>query len=164
MMENRELEPEGQISLRPVTENDREFLIRVISDLRQGELALTGWDYRQKRIFIEHQLHAQTTHYLAVYPGSTHEIICWNGGPAGRLFTDRGPKEIAILDITVLTEFRRRGIGTALITGLQAEANRDGRSVRIYLESFNPSRVLFEKLGFKVTGQQEHNLKYVWQP
>ena len=163
-MEEANDQPQYEITLRPVTADDREFLIGVISDVRRDELALTMWDDQQKRWFIEHQLDAQSNHYQAVYPRSKHEIILSNGESVGRLFTDRGTSEIAILDITVLTQFRRRGIATFLIKALQSEAEKTERAVRIFVESYNPSRHLFERLGFKIAEVQEHNLKYVWTP
>jgi RimJ/RimL family protein N-acetyltransferase len=138
---------EPQISLRPVTPGDREFLLRVYASSRETELAALPWDAAMKNTFIEHQYSAQTAHYQEAYPAATHDIVLADGVPCGRLYVDRRDGEIAILDVNVLPEFRRRGIATRIIEGLKAEAR--GRSVRVYVETFNPSQKLFAELGFK---------------
>lgn len=136
-----------QITMRPVTPEDREFLLTVYASSRESELAMVPWDEAMKRLFVEHQYGAQTAHYLEVYPSATHDIVLTDGVPCGRLYVNRSEAEIAILDINVLPEFRRRGIGTHIIEGLKAEAA--GRSVRVYVESYNPSQKLFSELGFE---------------
>ncbi|MBX7054056.1 MAG: GNAT family N-acetyltransferase [Pyrinomonadaceae bacterium] len=138
---------ELQITMRPVTPGDLEFLLEVYASSREAELAMLPWDAAMKRTFVEHQYGAQTAHYLEAYPSATHDIISTGGAACGRLYVVRGENEIAILDINVLPEFRRRGIATRIIEGLKAEAR--GRSIRVYVETFNPSQKLFAELGFK---------------
>ena len=74
---------------------------------------------------------------------------------------DRRTDEIAILDIAVLPEFRRRGIGAGTIRDLQNEAA--GRTLSVYVEGFNPSLQLFEKLGFKPVSNDGVNLRLEWR-
>ena len=157
-------EQDYTVALSPASEGDREFLIRVYADGRRDELARAMWTDEQTRMFVEHQLDAQTRHYHTVYPNSTHEIIRWNDEPAGRLFLDRGLNEIAILDITVLSDYRCRGIASRLVEELQKEASAHAKPVRIYVESFNPCAAFFIKRGFQVTEQDGVNVKYVWMP
>ena len=52
-----------------------------------------------------------------------------------------------------MPEFRGRGIGTALVTELFAEADASGRSVSIHVERNNPARRLYERLGFQDVGE-----------
>jgi ribosomal protein S18 acetylase RimI-like enzyme len=52
-----------------------------------------------------------------------------------------------------MPEFRGRGIGTALVTQLFAEADASGRSVSIHVESNNPARRLYVRLGFQGVGE-----------
>lgn len=69
---------------------------------------------------------------------------------------------IAILDLTVVPEYGKKGTGSLLIRELQAEAARVGKSLRIYIENFNPSQELFRKLGFEVTDDSGVNLRFEW--
>lgn len=92
MKRSDDVEPtnEGSVTLSAVTDADREFLIRVYAEARGSELARTTWTEGQILEFVEHQLDAQTRHYHAVYPNSTHEIISLNDEPAGRILPVRG--------------------------------------------------------------------------
>src|SRR4029079_3259588 len=82
------------------------------------------------------------------YPGAEFQIILFKSQPAGRLSVHRRPKEIRIMDIALLPEFRGRGIGTTLLKDILAEGERTGRSVSIHVEGFKPALRLYERLGF----------------
>jgi ribosomal protein S18 acetylase RimI-like enzyme len=151
------------ITLHPVTGEDREFLITVYQASREIELAMTPWDAEQKRAFAALQLEAQTVHYNELYPDARHDIIFYNDVPAGRLCVNRGQTQIAILDITVLNEYRKKGIATALVKELLAEAAEAQKTVRIYVESFNPSQNLFKGLGFETASEEGVNLRLEWR-
>ena len=154
---------DDRIHLRPVTADDREFLLSVYAASREIELSMVPWDAAQRRLFVEHQSNAQTCHYETEYHDVKHDIILYDDDPAGRLFVSRGdPEQIAILDLTVMPEYRKKGIGSRLIRELQAEAARVGKSLRIYIENFNPSQELFRKLGFEVTDDSGVNLRFEW--
>jgi ribosomal protein S18 acetylase RimI-like enzyme len=147
-----------KITLRPVTADDREFLLQVYAASREIELAMVPWDDAAKRAFVEHQFDAQRTFYDKEYKNVTHQIVLFDGEPAGRLYLSRGPEQTAIMDLTVLPEFRSRGIATHLIRQLQAES----RPLRVFVESWNPSQKLFTKLGFSVVSQDESSIRLEW--
>lgn len=150
------------IRLRPAAAGDREFLLRAYAASRAIELSSVSWDDTQIAAFVEHQLDAQTSYYREKYADAAHDIILLDGEAAGRLYVHRGETEISILDITVLTERRKNGIGTALIEGLQKEAAACGRTVSVYVENFNPSQNLFRSLGFSAVGGDEMNILFEW--
>jgi ribosomal protein S18 acetylase RimI-like enzyme len=138
--------------LRPATEADRPFLVDLYASTRADELALVDWDDDTKRAFVEHQFSAQDAHYREHYDGATFDVVEADGRPAGRLYVHRGQEDIRIMDIAVTPEFRGRGIGTALLEQLMAEAESSGRSLSIHVEMDNPARVLYERLGFVPEG------------
>ena len=161
--QSKRVRPET-LELRPVSEADRDFLLRVYADARRDELERTNWPDEQKRLFVEHQFDAQTRHYREVYPASKHLIINWNDEPVGRLFISSDPEEIAILDVTVLEEYRGRGIGTRIIESLTSDAAASQQRVRIYVEFFNPSGAFFQRRGFEPAEQDGIYIKFVWSP
>jgi ribosomal protein S18 acetylase RimI-like enzyme len=57
------------------------------------------------------------------------------------------------MDIALAPPFRRRGIGTALLDALIAEAQASGRTLSIHVETNNPARRLYERLGFAKAGE-----------
>jgi ribosomal protein S18 acetylase RimI-like enzyme len=146
-MSSQSLEP-AHITLRPVGPDDYDFLVEVYGSTRAEEMALVPWAAEMKQAFIRSQLNAQHDHYAKKYPDASHDVIEFNDRKVGRLYVARLDHEIRIADITLLPAERNAGIGSYLINRLLVEGKRTGRMVRIYVEEFNPSLHLFERLGF----------------
>jgi ribosomal protein S18 acetylase RimI-like enzyme len=137
------------LTLRPIVDDDRDLLYRIYASTREDELAQVAWDESQKAAFLQMQFDAQHRYYHENYPNAQFQIILLNGAPAGRLYLDRRAREIRIVDIALLPEYRNRGIGSALLREILAEGQRTGLSVTIHVESFNPALRLYERLGFR---------------
>ena len=135
--------------IRPITPEDDAFLARVYASSRAEELAVTGWPDELKADFCRRQFDAQSAYYASNYPGASFQIIERDGWPVGRLYVDRWEKEIRIVDITLLPEFRGSGIGTKLLRGLQREARAARKSLTIHVERFNRALTLYQRLGFE---------------
>jgi ribosomal protein S18 acetylase RimI-like enzyme len=151
-------------SLRTARPEDEDFLFRVYSSTRTEELKLTNWDEAQKQAFLKMQFAGQQTDYSSRYPKADHQIILWGQEPVGRLYISRTGDEIHILDVTILPEHRGAGIGSAVLGEILLESKKDRKPVRIYVETFNPSLRLFERLGFsKVEDAGFHRL-LEWKP
>ena len=141
------------VTLRPVGPDDHEFLVAVYASTRADELALTPWTDEQRDSFVRWQFGAQQEHYAKTYPAANHDVIMSDGRQVGRLYVARLDQEIRIVDITLLPAERNAGIGSYLIKQLLDEANRAGKVTRIFVEEFNPSRRLFERLKFSPSEQ-----------
>jgi ribosomal protein S18 acetylase RimI-like enzyme len=152
------------ISFRPVAPEDEAFLIKVYGSTRSEELAQVPWTEAQVEAFLKMQLEAQQRHYKGLYPTADHHIILADDTAVGRLYVARLKEQIRIADITLLPEARGRGIGTRILKDLMAEAAAEGKPVRIYVESFNPSLRLFERLGFSKTSEQDFYWLMEWRP
>jgi ribosomal protein S18 acetylase RimI-like enzyme len=151
-----------RITLRPVTEADRDFVLTVYASTRAAEMAMVPWTAEQKDAFVKSQFAAQTHHYAAEYPQATHEIICYDGVAAGRLYLDRRAQELHVLDVTIQPQFRNTGIGSFVLRQILDEARGGGKIVTIYVESFNPSFNLFRKLGFQLSSQDGFQCFLSW--
>ena len=136
------------IALRPVAARDDAFLRFVYACAREEELSLVGWDDVQREAFLRQQFDAQDAYYREHYQPATFDVIELDGEPAGRLYVARWADEIRIIDISLLPQHRGRGIGTALLQGLLAEAAEAGKRVSIHVEKHNPALRLYERLGF----------------
>lgn len=143
----------SNITLRPVGSDDYDFLVEVYGSTRAEELALVPWTTEQQQAFVRSQFAAQQDYYAQKYPTASHDIILSNNRPVGRLYVTRLDQEIRIIDITLLPAERNAGIGSCLIKQLLDEASRSGKITRIYVEEFNPSLRLFERLGFSPSEQ-----------
>lgn len=152
------------ITLRPVAPGDEPFLAQVYASTRVEELAVTDWTDEQKRAFLDMQFAAQHQHYQEHYSDAQFSIILVSDVPAGRLYVARWTREIRIVDIALLPQFRDRGIGTRLLTALLEEGRDSQRSVSIHVERFNPALRLYERLGFTLTEDKGVYLLMTWNP
>ena len=137
------------ITLRPVADSDRPLLFDLYASTRQDELARVPWTAAQKHAFLEMQFSGQNEGYRATHPDATHEMICVDECAVGRLYLNRDSEGLHIMDITIAPESRNAGIGSNVLERLLSEADREGKRVTIYVESFNPSLRLFQRLGFR---------------
>ena len=80
------------------------------------------------------------------------------------MYVLRDPTELKIIDIALLPEFRRAGIGSKLLTQLLVEAAITGVPVRIYVEVFNPAMRLYERLGFVRIASTGVYYQMEWRP
>jgi len=150
--------------LRPATAADDEFILACYASTRAHEIAQVPWTAEQKEGFVRMQYLAQKQHYAAEWPRANHDIICVDEIPVGRIYLDRREDALHILDITLLPQHRNQGSGSTLLRRLLDEASRAGKPVTIYVESFNPSLRLFERLGFRKDHEKGFHLLMKWQP
>ncbi len=139
----------NKIKLRPIKPEDEEFLYQVYASTREEEMALGNWTKEQFEDFLRMQFNAQHKYYQENYTGSQFDIILKDKTSVGRLYVARWEKEIRIIDIALLTEYRRQGIGSMLLKDLMAEAAKDDKPVSIHVEHLNPTLRLYKKLGFR---------------
>lgn len=156
---------DSDLGLRLARPEDMEFLCRVYASTRETEMTLVDWSDEQKDEFLTMQFNAQHQHYRTHYPQAQYLVILWEGKPIGRLYIDWWTDQIRIVDISLLPEYRNRGIGTMLLQDILAEGRRCGLPVTIHVEVFNPAMSLYRRLGFRKIG--EHGDVYwlmEWSP
>jgi len=151
------------ITLRDALPEDEPFLFEVYSSTRAQEMALVPWDDEQRKSFLAMQFNAQHSHYREQYPNASYSLICREDLRVGRFYVLREKDGIRILDIALLPEHRNGGIGTSLLRDLMNEAGPSGKSLRIYVETNNPSLRLFERLGFQRIAEEGFNFLLEWR-
>ncbi len=134
--------------LRPATDADLPFLLRLYASTREEELAGVDWPPEQKEAFVRQQFAAQHAWYQEQYAGSAFDVVVVDGEPAGRLYVARWEREVRIVDISLLPAYRGRGIGSVLLAALFTEAEAAGKPVSVHVERFNPALRLYTRLGF----------------
>jgi ribosomal protein S18 acetylase RimI-like enzyme len=146
---NRKSPP--NVSLRPVTPADREFLIAVYGGTREQELSQVAWDEGQKEAFILWQFERQAEEYKQRFPDARYDVILVDGVPAGRIWVGGDDKQIRLLDIAIIPQFQNRGVGTHLLRQLMAEATQANKVLRhmVFVLNDNAHR-FYERLGFVV--------------
>jgi ribosomal protein S18 acetylase RimI-like enzyme len=156
---------ERGFALRPETEADVPFLRRLYISTRWEELAAAAdWTDAQKIAFLESQFTAQRSYYLSHYASAAFDVLEERGVPAGRLYLDRQADTLLIVDIALLPEWCGRGIGTALLEAMFAEARLCGKGVTISVEKFNPAERLYRRLGFREYAEDDVYWFMHWSP
>ena len=150
--------PRGQITLRPADSQDEPFLLQVYAAHRARELADVPWSEAQKQEFLRMQLAAQHSHYREHFRDAKFQVICLDNQPVGRLYVARLAQECRILDLAVLPEHRRAGVGSHIISGVLGQARTERLPVTVYVDTGSPSQQLFERFGFRAVEQDEFNV------
>ena len=91
-------------------------------------------------------------------------IIQEDGLDVGWLQTVASKSEHMLGQIFVDAPFQRRGIGTEILRRIIEEASGRGLPVRLAVVKFNPSRRLYERLGFRVTHEDERKVYMSREP
>jgi GNAT superfamily N-acetyltransferase len=151
-------------ALRPETDADVDFLMRVYASTREEELATVPWSAEEKRTFLASQFQAQRHHYRTYFADTAFDVLEERGEPAGRLYLQVRRTQLYVMDITLLPPWRGRGIGTAILEALQAAGRASGKGVGIMVEKFNPALRLYRRLGFIDIADSGVYLEMEWLP
>lgn len=150
--------------LRGETDDDIPFLMRLYASTREQELAPIPWNAEQKHAFLASQFQAQRYHYRTQIPGCIFDVIEHHGVPAGRLYLEARRSQFYIVDIALLSEWRGKGVGTAILEALKAAGRASDKGVGIMVEKFNPALRLYRRLGFADVADHEVYLEMEWRP
>ena len=112
------------------------------------------WPEAAKLAFLAEQSDLQHRHYVANYPGADLLLIESDSIPIGRIYVYRSAREIRLMDIALVPDWRNRGIGTRLLRELMAEARSSGSSLTLHVEPTNPAQRMYQRLGFRLIEQR----------
>jgi len=82
-------------------------------------------------------------------------IITLDGADIGGLQTFTQDNELFIAQLFVDSPFQRRGIGTEVMKRLIGEAQQFNQAVRLNVVKINPCVPLYERLGFRITHEDD---------
>lgn len=143
-------------SMRSIRPEDEGFLLKLYGSTRQEEISTWGWDQSQQDGFIRMQFTAQRRWYQAAYPDAEHRLIFGEDEPIGRILVFREKARIELIDISLLPEYRNRGIGTALLLELIEESRKFDVPLRLQVLRANHGAIrLYRRLGFATVGEDE---------
>lgn len=137
------------LSYRPMTEADRPFLEAVYVSTRLEEVAATGWPAEMQLQFLHDQFRLQHSHYQQHYRDAEWLIIERDNVAIGRLYVDETPEQLHVIDIALLPDQQRFGLGTAILSDLLDDARGGSKRVAVYVEKNNPALALYQRLGFR---------------
>ncbi|HET9181881.1 MAG TPA: GNAT family N-acetyltransferase [Candidatus Angelobacter sp.] len=148
--------------LRPVRADDHDFLYRLYASTRP-EVGEFGWPPEQQQAFLRMQFNAQQRWYQTAYPAAEHSIITAEQEPIGRVLVLRDKDSATLVDISILPEYRRRGIGSTVIRELIRQSSFHGKILRLRVLRTNVAQRLYLRLGFLPTGEDDMYLHMATQ-
>lgn len=129
--------------LRQATETDYAFLYSLHTATMKEHVTQTwGWDETIQQAMFRDKFD----------PGRSH-IVEVDGRGVGVLSVERRPLTLFLANLQILPEEQGRGLGTAIIGTLLAQASDLGISVTLQVLKGNPARRLYERLSFVIVGE-----------
>jgi GNAT superfamily N-acetyltransferase len=129
--------------LRAATQRDAAFIYGLrVAGLRPYVARIWGWDDA-----------VQAARFREQVAPVRYDIIVVDGRDVGAVAVEWRRDEVLLADIEVAPAWRGRGLGTAIIGEVLAEAERRGLPVILQVLKGNPARRLYERLGFRVVGE-----------
>lgn len=139
-----------RIEQRPATENDIPFLLSLRLATMERHLAASGAS-------LSEDVHRDRV----MYHFNCARILTCDGEPVGLLKVRRTPDEWEIVQIQLSEHLQGQGLGRALLEQVIADATAANASLRLSVLKANPARHLYERLGFRLVG--EDALEYFLQ-
>jgi predicted acetyltransferase/GNAT superfamily N-acetyltransferase len=136
----------SQIALRSARREDFAFCRGVKLDTMRWIVdQLFGWDEAK-----------QDERFASQWQPDETRIITYAGDDVGWLQAKPDEDAVFLASIYLDKPFHGRGIGTQAMRIVIDEARRDGKAVTLGVVKINPARRLYEKLGFRTTGEDEY--------
>jgi ribosomal protein S18 acetylase RimI-like enzyme len=155
-------EQKRSVTLRAVTPDDEPFLFEVFAATRLDEFRFL--EEQQKQALIRMQYNAQRFQYDEGFPQAESRIILLDDRPVGRMLVDESEREFVLVDIALLPQHRKSGIGTQLLKELLNRAVVARKPIRLHVLKSNPALRLYERLGFSRVADESMYLEMVFEP
>ncbi|WP_274366127.1 GNAT family N-acetyltransferase [Paenibacillus thermotolerans] len=151
------------ITMRYATAEDEPFLYELYAQTRANEMFMLGWDHAQADAFLRMQFSMQRRFYAMQYPAAVQRIMMIEVLPIGRIMTESTDVALLLIDISLLSKYQNKGIGTSLLQGLKEQAAEAGKPMRLHVLCDNPAQRLYARLGFRITEERSPYLAMEWR-
>ena len=140
-------------TLRSASLDDFEFIHALrISGLRDNVDQIWGWDDAD-----------QLARFQRSFDPKQYQVLVAGGHDVGAVAIDWMEDEAFLADLEIMPEWRGRGLGTAVLRALIAEAAARRLPVALQVLKGNPARRLYERLGFLYIAETDthHHMRTV---
>ena len=90
------------------------------------------------------------------------EILMSHGQPVGLLKLRQSPTEWEIIQIQLSPALQGKGLGRSILDSIVSEADAARVPLKLSVLKANPAMRLYERLGFKVIGEDAHEF-HMWR-
>lgn len=149
--------------LRKAEAQDEPFLLQLYMAYQTEAIKSWGWDAAQQQVFLEMQYRARNAGYATSYPEAVNNIICNLDSLAiGRLLMSSTRKALHIIDIALLPQHQRKGIGSQILSDLQKSCASEAKKISLQVPSDSVARKLYARLGFQLVDQDAIYAQMEW--
>jgi ribosomal protein S18 acetylase RimI-like enzyme len=141
-----------RFSLHPAKQEDFDFCERLYFDNM-------GWIIKE----LDLDLVRHREGFAVQWQLAEVRIIAVGGEYVGWLQTEMVDDVVFLKQLYLDVRCQRQGIGSEVMQALIEEATRSQRAVYLAVVKINPARRLYERLGFRVTGEDQHKV-YMRRP
>lgn len=134
------------VTTRPARESDFEWLLALRLTTMSEHFEASGLSLPEQ----EHA-HRLSQEYSAI------EVVQMDGSDVGMVKVIRETDLWHLIQIQLLPEHQRKGIGTFIIEAFLVEASAQHRPVTLQVLKANPAKGLYERLGFSVVADLGHS-------
>lgn len=153
----------GNVSMRLAGPADRQFLDDLFHDTRSFIYEFSGAEDDYKRMVVEHQHSIRNTGYETTYPNAFDFIVEDAGTRVGRIQLDFANDVVHIIDVALISAARGKGIGEAVLRGIQRTATATGANVTLTCRHDNMlARQLYDKIGFELLERFPDADRMIW--
>lgn len=139
-----------KIQLTDVNDQDLVFLRDLYFDVRMPELTQSGLNSQAREHFLTHQFQMQQNSFQNEFPNGEHKIIHYANERIGRFYFNENSTSIYLVDISIITGYRNKGIGSFLIKQVMDKGRKSILPVTLSVEKQNTQAYsLYKRLGFK---------------
>ena len=141
-------------ALRPTTDRDFEFAFQAKKDA-MGPLISERWGWDENYQLSIHKQRWSEKPWFVVMLGEKS---------IGTVSIHEQPEFIRFGEFYLLSDFRRRGLGTAILTEFLERCDRTNREVRLEYLKWNPVGSLYRRHGFKIVSESDIHYFMVREP
>lgn len=126
-------------ALRPATADDADFAWRLFKlTMRESIESVWGrWDEVHWNFFFH-----------AHFDPSQTQVVVVDGQDVGILRVEERRGDVWLDTVEIAPQYQGRGLGSAIVRGILAEAFRHDQAVGLQVNRANRARQLYERLGF----------------
>jgi GNAT superfamily N-acetyltransferase len=139
--------------LRPAGMGDYGFIYRLRAETLRGYLPGAG--------IVDH---AEQDAFFARFDVARHRLVSVEGQRAGAISVLEREDALHLANLHLAPDFQHRGLGTALVEELQRRATERAVPVTLNVLKVNPAVAFYQRLGFRIEGEQGIRHRMVWSP
>src|SRR3954449_7225162 len=143
----------GLVQVRPAEAGDTRFAEALYVDTTEHVVPPENWDETRTR-----------ARFRTVYRRKESWMLSDGGGDVGWMQVAEGRRQAALRQLHLVASHRNRGIGSAIIRGLQGQAARQGKVVVLRVLRGNPAAALYRRLGFVTVRETPDWFDMRWRP